>query len=47
VVAGTDEGVPGFNVYRVIGLYPKAGMSYMDAIRAATSDAAKAMDPGA
>ena len=43
VVVGTDEGVPGFSVYREIELYAKAGMSRMDAIRAATAVAAKAM----
>ncbi|MBI3567938.1 MAG: amidohydrolase family protein [Gemmatimonadetes bacterium] len=43
IVAGTDEGIPGFSVYREIELYAKAGMSPMDAIRAATAVAAKAM----
>ncbi len=43
IVAGTDEGVPGFSVYREIELYAKAGFSNSDALRAATSVPAKAM----
>jgi imidazolonepropionase-like amidohydrolase len=43
IVAGTDEGVPGFSVYREIELYVKAGFSNMDALRAATAVPAKAM----
>ena len=44
VVAGTDEGVPGFSVYRELELYVQAGFSPMDAIRAATSVSARAMN---
>jgi len=43
VVAGTDEGVPAFSVYREIELYAAAGMSAMDALRAATAVPARAM----
>ena len=43
VVAGTDEGVPGFSVYREIELYVQAGFSPMEALRAATAVPARAM----
>jgi imidazolonepropionase-like amidohydrolase len=43
IVAGTDEGVPGFSVYREIELYARAGFSPMEAIRAATAVPAAAM----
>ncbi len=43
IVAGTDEGVPGFSVYRELELYVKAGFSPMDALRAATIVPAQAM----
>ncbi len=43
IVAGTDEGVPGFSVYREMELYVMAGFSPMDALRAATSVAAAAL----
>lgn len=43
IVAGTDEGVPGFSVYREIELYVMAGIPPLDAIRSATSVSAKAM----
>ncbi|MFN8574217.1 MAG: amidohydrolase family protein [Gemmatimonadaceae bacterium] len=43
VVAGTDEGVPGFSVYREIELYVQAGMSPGDALRAASGTSAQAM----
>jgi imidazolonepropionase-like amidohydrolase len=43
IVAGTDEGVPGFSVYREIELYVRAGFSPMDAIRSATAVSAAAM----
>ena len=42
-MAGTDEGVPGYSVYREMELYVRAGMSPMDALRAATAVSAKAM----
>ncbi len=43
IVAGTDEGVPGFSVYREVELYVKAGFSPMDALRTATAVPARAM----
>ena len=43
LVAGTDGGVPGLSLYREIELYALAGMPPMDAIRSATSIAARAM----
>ncbi len=43
IVAGTDEGIPGFSVYREMELYVMAGFSPMDALRAATSIPAAAL----
>ena len=43
VIAGSDEGVPGYSIYRDMELFVRAGMTPMDAIRAATSVPAKAM----
>jgi hypothetical protein len=43
IVPGTDEGVPGFSLYRELELYVKAGMTPMDAIRSATAVSARAM----
>jgi imidazolonepropionase-like amidohydrolase len=43
VVAGTDEGVPGFSVQREIELYAAAGFTPMEALRAATAVSAEAM----
>jgi imidazolonepropionase-like amidohydrolase len=43
IVAGTDEGVPGFSVWRELELYVRAGMTPMDALRSATAVPAKAM----
>ena len=43
IIAGTDEGVPGFSLYRELELYVKAGMTPMDALMSATSVASRAM----
>lgn len=43
IVAGTDEGVPGWSVHRELELYVKAGIPPLDALRMATVIPAKAM----
>jgi imidazolonepropionase-like amidohydrolase len=43
IIAGTDEGIPGYSVYRELELYVKAGFTPMDALRSATAVAAQAM----
>jgi imidazolonepropionase-like amidohydrolase len=43
IVAGTDKGVPGVSLAREIELYVEAGLSPMDAIRAATAVPARVM----
>jgi imidazolonepropionase-like amidohydrolase len=43
IVAGTDKGVPGVSVAREIELYVEAGLTAMDAIRAATAVPARVM----
>ena len=43
IIAGTDKGVPGVSVAREIELYVQAGISPMDAIRAATAVPARVM----
>jgi imidazolonepropionase-like amidohydrolase len=43
IVAGTDKGVPGVSVAREIELYVQAGLSPMNAIRAATAVPARVM----
>jgi imidazolonepropionase-like amidohydrolase len=44
IVPGTDKGVPGVSLAREIELYVMAGISPMDAIRAATAVPARVMD---
>jgi imidazolonepropionase-like amidohydrolase len=43
IVAGTDQGVPGFSVYREIELYVQAGFTPMEAIQTATLIPARVM----
>lgn len=43
IVAGTDEGVPAFSVYREVELYTQFGMTPMEALQAATVVGARAM----
>ncbi len=43
IVAGTDEGVPGFSVYREVELFPQFGMTPIEAIQSASLVGARAM----
>ncbi len=43
IIAGTDQTVPGFSVYREIELYVQAGFTPMEALQAATIVPARAM----
>jgi imidazolonepropionase-like amidohydrolase len=43
IVAGTDYGLPGFSLLRELELYVEAGLSPLDAIRAATAVPAEVM----
>jgi imidazolonepropionase-like amidohydrolase len=43
IVAGTDQAVPGFSVYREIELYQQAGFTPLEALQAATIVSARAM----
>jgi len=43
IVAGSDEGIPGYSVHREIELYVEAGLTPMEALQAATIVAARAM----
>lgn len=43
IVAGTDQGVPGFSLYRELELYVEAGFTPMEAIQAATLVPARVM----
>jgi len=44
IVAGTDYGLPGFSLLRELELYVQAGLTPLDAIRAATAVPPQAMD---
>ncbi|MEP7382369.1 MAG: amidohydrolase family protein [Gemmatimonadota bacterium] len=43
IVAGTDEGVPGFSVYREVELFTQFGMTPLEAIQSASLVGARAM----
>jgi len=43
LLAGSDEGIPAYSLYRELELYVKAGFTPMDALRSATAVAAQAM----
>jgi imidazolonepropionase-like amidohydrolase len=43
LIAGTDQGVPGFSVYREIELYAEAGFTPLEALQAATVVPARVM----
>ncbi len=43
IVAGTDQGVPGFSIYRELELYVQAGLTPLEAIQAATIIPARVM----
>jgi len=43
IVTGTDQGVPGYSMYREMELFVQGGMSPMDALQAATIVPARAM----
>ncbi len=43
LVAGTDQGVPGYSVYRELELYVRAGFTPMEALQAATVVPARVM----
>ena len=44
IVAGTDYGLPGFSLLRELELYVQAGLSPLDAIRAASAVPAELTD---
>ena len=46
IVAGTDQGVPGYSLYRELELYVQAGFTPMEAIQAATVVPASVMGMG-
>ena len=43
IVAGTDQGVPGYSLYREVELYAEAGFTPMEALQAATIVPARVM----
>ncbi len=46
IVAGTDQGVPGYSLYRELELYVRAGFSPMEALQSATLVPAQVMKVG-
>ena len=43
IVAGTDQGIPGYSLHRELELYVEAGFTPMEALQAATIQAARAL----
>ncbi len=43
IVAGTDQAIPGYSLHRELELYVEAGFTPLEAIQAATIQAAKAI----
>jgi Amidohydrolase family len=43
IVAGTDQGIPGYSLHRELELYVEAGFTPLQALQSATSEAARAV----
>ena len=43
IVAGTDQGIPGYSLHRELELYVEAGFTPLEALQAATMEAARAV----
>jgi hypothetical protein len=43
IVAGTDQGIPGYSLHRELELYVEAGFTPLEALQAATMQAARAL----
>ena len=43
IIAGTDQGVPGYSLHRELELYVEAGFTPLEALQSATSEAARAV----